>query len=1535
MEEEQLKLIEALSKRLDIHDNNRKSIQENLLNACNELRKQIDELEVRVNSELEEEYTKEDDRLQEVLSELRTGERTDLPKLMQKARLRLLIEQTYEFKKQEIDLSRACGLKTGREVSKEWVVVDKPRDLNVVRKGTIIYASFTPFSSEEEKIFIDTGFKDLFSYKVSIVKNEAGSKAKEYKLQKEKDNVNIFSFHADGLETNSTYSVRVRTLFMNKKSPWSDSATFSIQGFNSYCLWKECPPKTGKGMKYSVDPTNQRIARKIGINVEDAHCTIVGNSNIPPNMVTSWKIRIGEDGEWVYPRDKFGKEVFIGVAPFDVDRNARRNQYFCGWYFHCYDSTLWSGPPHDYRSKAYGPRKGRLGDYVSKGDVVGVVMDAKNGELSFALQMVNLGAAFEGIPLDKPLTPCVLLGFKNDEVELILSEAKEVLDETISAPSIFIPEGTTTWNSITIKWDAAENASMYQIEVDGKKTWHTSTTNMFTLRGLFPDSEHTFKVRTVARSSVGAWGSITKGKTLIAPDFYSCTWKECPSNLPTKRRYAIRGENSRVAVYTGMFDCCTVIGNAPIPRNQVVSWNFNILETSRDTHIGVAPFDIDQSISNYCECGWYFTCYNSALYSGPPHNYRLKSYASLKHSNEGPPFNDIVGVVMDMTKGELSYVSMGVNLGVAYEGIPLDKPLVPCAILYRKDHVKLDFTGAKNNIYTVPSSVEAKSNTCDSVTLTWDATKGASSYQIEICGSKIMNIKTSSFTIDGLVSGTEYVLRVRAVYGSITSEWSAEQKVKTQKKSLETSAWIKYSHFMNERKYAIDESNPKIVTATSKGFCTIIGDVSIPPGELTSWNVKILKSCNNDGSGIYIGVAPYDKVPNSTNRWGWCLNCYNLEACSGQINDCELKERDPQEKRLKRVHVGDTIGVVMDTKEGVISFSLNGVNTGVVHRGIPLGKLFVPCVTLFHEGDSVEMGHLGANAIPVPSNLAVKDEGLDAATLTWNSITGASYYQVEICGINTFNASRNMVTIKGFIGGITYNFRVRTAWGDKWGEWSGTVSRKAHEASDFSCCKWMEPLFSENAFSIDKTNQTIATRKGAALFPYTLIGNTPIPMGKVSSWSVKILNSKDNDGKAIWIGVAPFDIGQNDYNYYKCGWYFNCYDSSLHSGPPHSYRGKPYGPRKRNGQYMHTGDSVGIVIDTTNSDLLFVVGGMNPGVAYKWIPLDKPLVPCALLSLQSDSVELSLPKLHFEDNNLNNKKVIEKEQAKQIEKQKPIEIIEVKDEDNEPKVEMNGPPKVPCNIEIRSATWNSVTIDWDSVKGASRYQAEVYGKSIFDVFTNALKMNGFFPETEYNFRIRSVAGTTTSEWSQEIKGKTPKAPDFSSCIWKECRNDGGQKSYSVEGNDCKTVTCISDYCTVIGNTPIYTDKDSVWTITIIRSIKGNGEGIYVGVAPYDIVLKDSNNHEKCGWYISCRDLTLHSGPPQNYRGKKYITKDETEACVSAGCVIGVSVHLATRGVSFYLNQTSYGIAFEGIPFDKPLIPCVLLRNTGDSVELST
>ena len=187
---------------------------------------------------------------------------------------------------------------------------------------------------------------------------------------------------------------------------------------------------------------------------------------------------------------------------------------------------MWSGLPHSQRNKEYGPRK-KKGDYVHTGDSVGVVMDTSKGELSFVLNGVNYGVAYEGIPLGKPLVPCVLLKNEEDSVELDTSEVKEtVVDSSIPVPSN-ITTKSISWDSITLAWDAIEGASFYQIEADESKS-QLFTANTFTKRGLFPETEHTFRVRAVKGNSVSEWSDSVKGRTQKAPDFSECVWKKCP-----------------------------------------------------------------------------------------------------------------------------------------------------------------------------------------------------------------------------------------------------------------------------------------------------------------------------------------------------------------------------------------------------------------------------------------------------------------------------------------------------------------------------------------------------------------------------------------------------------------------------------------------------------------------------------------------------------------------------------------------------------------------------------------------------------------------------------------------------------------------------------------------------------------------------------------------------------------------------------------------------------------------------------------------
>ena len=697
-EEERERVSKILSERLEAHDESRRAAQVKLHDFCEGLRARINEFEERVNRELEEKYTVEDNRLQTALNELSPDDDDgDVSKAIQKAKAELLVMQSYEVvvggldednQKSKFSIKSMCELKTERKLL-SLKVIDfeerKARSLipSFTKKGELSL-SFAFFDEDEAEVLKEF---DLH-FEVEVIVWEKGHEedtsktfTKELTLGSGDEPIcfrNTFT-------ASTTYCLKMRIAHQEMSTQWSDEVGFTTPEFKC-CVWKECPDYVHKKNKYSVDEENPGIATKIYGGY--GYCTIIGNTPLPLNQVTSWSIKI------LKSKDN-GYDILIGVAPSDIDQNKEYNYMECGWYFRCSDSVLWSGPPHNYGwpGKEYGPRKGK-GKYVHTGDSFGVVMDTAKGELSFVLNGVNLGVAYEGILLDKPLVPCVILGKQGDSVELDTSEVKEnVVNSSISIPSN-ITTTSITWDSITLTWDVVKGASFYQIEVGGRKFWNISTTNAFTKRGLLPDTEHTFRVRAVRGDSVSEWSDVVKGRTQ-KESFETSGWEECPDYVYDKK-YFVGKKNPRIATKIGK-DYCTIIGNTALPLNQVTSWSIKVLKSKGNGGdgiiIGVAPFDINRWKDNNNEkCGWYFHCHGSTLVSGPPHKYRGKEYGPRKENGKYIHTGGSVGVVMDTAKGELSFILNSVNLGVAYEGISLDKPLVPCVLLgWKGDSVELVF----------------------------------------------------------------------------------------------------------------------------------------------------------------------------------------------------------------------------------------------------------------------------------------------------------------------------------------------------------------------------------------------------------------------------------------------------------------------------------------------------------------------------------------------------------------------------------------------------------------------------------------------------------------------------------------------------------------------------------------------------------------------------------------------------------------------------------------------------------------------------
>ena len=213
--------------------------------------------------------------------------------------------------------------------------------------------------------------------------------------------------------------------------------------------------------------------------------------------------------------------------------------------------------------------------------------------------------------------------------------------------------------------------------------------------------------------------------------------------------------------------------------------------------------------------------------------------------------------------------------------------------------------------------------------------------------------------------------------------------------------------------------------------------------------------------------------------------------------------------------------------------------------------------------------------------------------------------------------------VKGLTPEKEYSFRVQVGAQGLYGSLSALTTGKTTAVLHYSD-GWKECPISVDAcmkYTLGKENLNVATFIGSECA--TIVGSKPLQPNETTTWGIKILKSLNNEGEGIIIGMAPSFVNQNyNCNYIRCGWYLDCCSSKLYSGPPHRYSGKEYGPKKWDEACVHTGDIVGVAMNTEKGELSFSVNNVEYGVAFKEIPLDKPLVPCVLIDKKGDSVEL-------------------------------------------------------------------------------------------------------------------------------------------------------------------------------------------------------------------------------------------------------------------------------------------------------------------------
>jgi len=162
--------------------------------------------------------------------------------------------------------------------------------------------------------------------------------------------------------------------------------------------------KWKSGPNYTLSK-NDLIATKTN-GGSSLNCNILGDIILPKNKINKWKIKLKK----YHYNKSYDWNILIGVGPSNLNQNDA-NLYMKTWTLICgsLNISINSGSQTKYKEN-----KGKL----KEGDIVEVIMNTINGELSFSINGENYGVACK-ISLDISLSPFVLINYEGHSIELI------------------------------------------------------------------------------------------------------------------------------------------------------------------------------------------------------------------------------------------------------------------------------------------------------------------------------------------------------------------------------------------------------------------------------------------------------------------------------------------------------------------------------------------------------------------------------------------------------------------------------------------------------------------------------------------------------------------------------------------------------------------------------------------------------------------------------------------------------------------------------------------------------------------------------------------------------------------------------------------------------------------------------------------------------------------------------------------------------------------------------------------------------------
>jgi len=147
-------------------------------------------------------------------------------------------------------------------------------------------------------------------------------------------------------------------------------------------------------------------------------------------------------------------------------------------------------------------------------------------------------------------------------------------------------------------------------------------------------------------------------------------------------------------------------------------------------------------------------------------------------------------------------------------------------------------------------------------------------------------------------------------------------------------------------------------------------------------------------------------------------------------------------------------------------------------------------------------------------------------------------------------------------------------------------------------------------YGLSGENNNIITKIGEDGYRGTLILNE-LEKFKENTWKIKLLNSTDNFHFYLGVATSDFDINKKDTN---CGWYLYVWGKNLSTPYSSNIANKNFKAKKAKNEVM-------LVMNMKERTLKFIIDEEDNGIAFKDIPVDKPLYPAIYMYYTNDSLQ--------------------------------------------------------------------------------------------------------------------------------------------------------------------------------------------------------------------------------------------------------------------------------------------------------------------------